>query len=119
MAYAAFAAVRSPATAAPAADLGGAPTPIELEVREPGGTRRLHATRAVLIGRAPAAAVRLDDPTVSRLHARVERRPDGVYVEDLGSRNGTLLNGKSLGAASRLEPGDRVRVGSAEIVLVE
>ena len=49
--------------------------------------------RRILVGRAPSADVRIDDPRVSRLHARIEMRDDGVYVEDLGSRNGTLVDG--------------------------
>jgi len=118
LAYAGLAAGRAPATALASPDLGETAPVIELEIVGPDGARRLRAVRAVLIGRTSAAGVRLEDPTVSRLHARVERREDGIYVEDLGSRNGTLLNGKPLGREARLDPGDRVRVGSTDIVFV-
>ena len=63
------------------------------------------------IGRAPGCAVLLDDPTVSSLHARLTRRGDQVVLEDLGSRNGTLLNGRRLKVATALAPGDRLGVG--------
>src|SRR5579872_249790 len=76
-------------------DLGG-PRVLELEVHDSQGTQQVRAPGAILIGRSPSAAIRLADLTVSRLHARVERRDDNVYVEDLGSRNGTLLNGKPI-----------------------
>ena len=63
------------------------------------------------VGRAPACAVLLDDPTVSSIHARLTRRGEQVVLEDLGSRNGTLLNGRRLKAPTALSPGDRVGIG--------
>ena len=65
----------------------------------------------VTVGRAPGCAVRLDDPTVSSLHARLTRRGEQVVVEDLSSRNGTLLNGRRLKAPTELTPGDRLGIG--------
>jgi len=119
LAYAALAAPRRGRTAAASEDLGGVPPGLELELRDRDGWRRLHSEAAsILIGRSPSAAIRLSDPTVSRLHARIERRGAHAYVEDLGSRNGTLLNGTQLARESVLSPGDRVRVGSTEIVFV-
>jgi pSer/pThr/pTyr-binding forkhead associated (FHA) protein len=53
----------------------------------------------------------LDDTFVSQVHARVFRRDGDVYVEDLGSRNGTMLNGQPVGSAQRLRRGDRVQFG--------
>ena len=52
------------------------------------------------------------------LHARVFRRDGAVYVEDLGSRNGTLLNGEPLVHAAQLRRGDHVQFGQtvAEVV---
>ena len=49
-------------------------------------------------------------------HARIEPRQDGVWVEDLGSTNGTFLNGERI-TAERLEEGDVVRVGQTELRL--
>lgn len=117
-----FAAVAAPrrrgALGAPD-DLGAAPQTLHLDLYDREG-RHPFATDAsiVLVGRSPSAAIRLTDPTVSRLHARIERRGAGVYVEDLGSRNGTLLNGTPLARETSLASGDRVRVGSTEIVFV-
>lgn len=119
LAYAVLAAPRRRAIAAASEDLGGARLALELELHDRDGSRRLHSEApSILIGRSPSAAIKLSDPTVSRLHARIERRGAHAYVEDLGSRNGTLLNGTQLAHESPLSPGDRVRVGSTEIVFV-
>jgi signal transduction histidine kinase/CheY-like chemotaxis protein len=66
---------------------------------------------SVTIGRSPDATVMVDDPGVSRLHARIRRLDAGTFeVEDLGSKNGTFVNGTRVeqGAAS---VGDKIRVG--------
>jgi pSer/pThr/pTyr-binding forkhead associated (FHA) protein len=63
------------------------------------------------IGRAPGCAVVVTDTFASQLHARIFER-DGVwYVEDLGSRNGTWVNRTQVHGPTKLEPGDRVKVG--------
>jgi pSer/pThr/pTyr-binding forkhead associated (FHA) protein len=117
--YAAFAAPRRRRADADADDLGAAPAAIELEIVERDEVQALHTSApSILIGRDPSAAIRLSDPTVSRLHARIERRGSHAYVQDLGSRNGTLLNGTPLAREVPLSPGDRVRVGATEIVFM-
>jgi pSer/pThr/pTyr-binding forkhead associated (FHA) protein len=63
------------------------------------------------VGRAPGCAVSLDDTFVSSLHARVFRRDGTLYVEDLGSTNGTFVNKKAVNSAVKLRKGDRVQVG--------
>lgn len=65
-----------------------------------------------VIGRDLTCALRFNDPAVSRKHVRFIRRANEVFVEDLKSSNGTLLNGRTLAAALRLADGDEVRVGS-------
>ena len=55
------------------------------------------------------------DEYASSNHARIEPRRDGVWVEDLGSTNGTYLNGIRLTRAKRLTPGDVVRIGETEL----
>jgi pSer/pThr/pTyr-binding forkhead associated (FHA) protein len=55
------------------------------------------------------------DEFASSKHARVEPRRDGVWVEDVGSTNGTYLNGIRLTQAKRLAPGDVVRIGETEL----
>lgn len=64
----------------------------------------------LLIGRHSTCHVQLWDPKVSREHARIEKRVDGYYVVDLGSRNGTYVNDVPI-QAQRLNPGDQIKVG--------
>lgn len=92
------------------------PAGIELVVNDGAtiATRRLG--RRILVGRAPSADVRIDDPRVSRLHARIEMRDDGVYVEDLGSRNGTLVDGSPVVSGRQLAVGDEITLGTASII---
>jgi pSer/pThr/pTyr-binding forkhead associated (FHA) protein len=52
-----------------------------------------------------------DDGFVSQVHARLYRRNGDVYLEDLGSRNGTYLNGELLSGATRVRRGDQVQFG--------
>lgn len=89
---------------------------IELTVAHAGTIKTYRFGRRVLVGRAPSADLRLEDPRVSRLHARIELRDDGVYVEDLGSRNGTSVDGESVVSPRRLAVDDEVTVGSAALV---
>ncbi|HEY0614302.1 MAG TPA: FHA domain-containing protein [Candidatus Elarobacter sp.] len=92
------------------------PTGIEFTVAHAGTIKTRRFGRRILVGRAPSADLRLDDPRVSRLHARIEMRDDGVYVEDLGSRNGTAVDGKAVTEPRRLSVDDEVTVGSAALV---
>jgi pSer/pThr/pTyr-binding forkhead associated (FHA) protein len=106
-------------------DRRGAPPPPALDAAIPAGielvvddgatitTRRFG--RRILVGRAQTADLKIDDPRVSRLHARIEMRDDGVYVEDLGSRNGTVVNGVA-SEGQRLAAGDDIRIGAASII---
>jgi hypothetical protein len=55
------------------------------------------------------------DEFSSARHARIEPRRDGVYVEDMGSTNGTFVNGIRLARERRLQPGDVVRVGETDL----
>ena len=64
----------------------------------------------VLIGRAATSRIVLNDARVSRQHARLVRRDDAWWVEDLGARNRTLLNGAPVQQAERLHGGDRTRL---------
>jgi Protein of unknown function (DUF3662)/FHA domain len=69
----------------------------------------------VVIGRLPECAVVLSDPNVSRRHAEVRRVGDAVVVTDLGSTNGTRVNGSTV-REQQLESGDEVTVGSTRLV---
>lgn len=80
------------------------------------GQNEIPLTRDVLvIGRASTADVRLDDTGVSRQHAEVRREGDDVVVVDLGSTNGTSVNGRGVERA-RLTPGDRIELGRSVLV---
>jgi pSer/pThr/pTyr-binding forkhead associated (FHA) protein len=73
----------------------------------------------VIVGRTSQADLPLDDPEASRRHARLDLVRGVVYLADLGSRNGTFLNGKALGDESiELRPGDDIDVGNTRITLV-
>jgi hypothetical protein len=64
------------------------------------------------VGRAPGCGVSITDATVSQLHARLFRRDGRLYLEDLGSTNGTWLNKARVSAPVPLKRGDRVQLGS-------
>ncbi len=71
----------------------------------------------VVFGRAAESDVPLAaDGTVSGRHARVFRRDGSPYLEDLGSTNGTFVNGQPLAAERLLRPGDVVAVGATELI---
>jgi diguanylate cyclase (GGDEF)-like protein len=67
------------------------------------------------IGRAETSDIFIDDPDVSRNHARIEVLGDGIIMQDLGSTNGTLVNGKPV-ARHQLMDGDRVQLGNLTIL---
>jgi hypothetical protein len=70
----------------------------------------------LLLGRGSRNDVNLArDEFASTDHARIEPRRDGVWLEDVGSTNGTYLNGSRLTRAKRLTPGDVVRIGETEL----
>ena len=80
------------------------------------GEERTLDSKALTVGRGPQNDVTLDgDDYASAKHARIEPRGDGVWVEDIGSTNGTFLNGIKLTRARKLTPGDVVRVGETEL----
>jgi DNA-binding winged helix-turn-helix (wHTH) protein len=105
-------------------------------IDEEGGARRERATTAEsglallwgdrliplaagenLVGRDPGCALTIPSGLVSRHHARILVSGDGATLEDLGSKNGTLLRGRPLRGEARLQDGDEVRIGPALLVL--
>ena len=70
------------------------------------------------IGRSPDAEVFLDDVTVSRNHALLVRRRDGLYVDDLGSLNGTYVNRRRI-ESHKLANGDELQVGKYKLTYLE
>lgn len=69
-----------------------------------------------IIGRSLEANVRVDDLTVSRKHAQITRGADGYALRDLGSGNGTLLNGQRIEAATLLRDGDEIGISNVAFV---
>ena len=69
------------------------------------------------IGRALDADLIIDDPSISRLHTRLLVTRDSVVLSDLGSRNGTLLNGTAVKEPRAIAPGDVITLGKVTLVL--
>jgi DNA-binding winged helix-turn-helix (wHTH) protein len=67
------------------------------------------------IGRDPSSGVWLDSGSVSRRHARIMVDPDAARLEDLGSKNGTKVNGAALAEPRALRDGDRVLIGTVAL----
>ncbi len=74
------------------------------------GARFLLDGDELVIGRDSQSDIYLDDATVSRKHARIQRTIAGFHIEDLGSLNGTYVNSRSITTA-RLLVGDEVHIG--------
>jgi FHA domain len=66
------------------------------------------------LGRAPTADVCVEDAFASSAHARIFPRGDSMYIEDLGSTNGTYLNERQLRSVEELRPDDTIRIGETE-----
>jgi hypothetical protein len=77
------------------------------------------AKGATLIGRSAECHVTIEDPLVSRQHARIVIGGDDAVVEDLGSRNGVKVNGQAIKGTARLKDGDRLRIGTQELVFCQ
>ena len=60
----------------------------------------------MIIGRDPACDIVIESPAVSRRHARIEVNGDRVFIEDLGSSNGTFIDGERISGQAELKPGD-------------
>jgi hypothetical protein len=71
-----------------------------------------------VVGRSAGCQLSLDDPLVSRRHAMLVVTKDAVTVEDLESRNGVVVNGQKISAKTVLQPGDKILIGSQELILL-
>ncbi|MEV5469847.1 FHA domain-containing protein [Streptomyces griseoincarnatus] len=112
-------AVGAPGEPEPHPELDAAPTRLHVVAGpDAGGVHLLHGGE-IRIGRSADADVPLDDPDVSRLHCAVTVGSDGrVSVADLGSTNGTTLDGRPVGARPvRLTPGALLRIGESALRL--
>ncbi|GAU67064.1 putative ABC transporter ATP-binding/permease protein [Streptomyces sp. NBRC 110611] len=85
--------------------------------RQPSAVRPVPAARTTRIGRAPDNDLVVDDLTVSRRHAELRAGPDGLEIVDMGSHNGTYLNGRPVDRAP-MSAGDIVGIGHSAFALV-
>jgi hypothetical protein len=74
----------------------------------------LDVSGGVTLGRADGAEIKVEDQFASSNHARIYERGEYMYVEDMGSTNGTYLNGRQLTSSERLKPSDVIRIGDTE-----
>ncbi|MCI0342491.1 MAG: serine/threonine-protein kinase [Planctomycetales bacterium] len=84
----------------------------------PGRTVLLEEGRPLVVGRSSSCDVTIRDPALSRRHLKLLVHGRRIGLQDLASSNGTLVNGRRVRAAS-LKPGDRIRLGATEIVVVD
>ncbi len=91
---------------------------LTLEVVEgPGAGTQVQLSGPLVVGRSEAVAFKVHDELVSREHARIAPYNGGAVVEDLGSTNGTFVNGNGIHGPTRIDPGDQVQVGTTVIEL--
>ena len=88
--------------------------PPTLTVVEPASIagQRYQLGDELTVGRAAGCEITLDDNYASQVHARIFTRDDRLYVEDLGSTNGTYLNRRKVSAPMVVSRGDQVQIGS-------
>lgn len=97
-----------------------ADAPLHLRVLAPPERRgrTFEVTDELTLGRSAACIIALEGDTfASSVHARIYQRSGDVWIEDLGSTNGTYLNDERLAAPTKLHRGDRVKVGSTVMEL--
>ncbi|MGH2772401.1 MAG: FHA domain-containing protein [Actinomycetota bacterium] len=106
--------VPAPQAAAPARAVGKAPD--RLVVSPPDGKPRSYdIPDELIIGRGEKCHVVITDPYSSQVHARVYRRGDQMFIEDMGSTNGTYLNRRKVGSPLPVARGDTARIGKTEM----
>lgn len=83
------------------------------------GSRFVLGDETTTVGRHPASDIFLDDITVSRRHAEIRRRGSYLMVVDVGSFNGTYLNGARVDSEELLRDSDELRVGKFNLLVLE
>ena len=92
----------------------GAPTKLVISEGANAGVTVPLEGAPILLGRGADAAIRLDDDYVSTRHARFVTNGEEWFIEDMGSTNGTYLNGRQLRSVERLQMADTIRIGDSE-----
>jgi hypothetical protein len=100
--------------AASAEDLGVEPEPEPATVTVNGRAHELNKP-SVVIGRSKDSDIRVSDPNVSRQHAEIRQDGSAYWIVDLGSTNGTSVNGR-VSKRAKLDNEDRITLGSTELV---
>lgn len=106
-----------PAPASPAqAGKSAGQAPEKMSVSAPGTKpRTFDVGDELIIGRADKCHVVIDDSYASQVHARVFKRQQAVYIEDMGSTNGTYLNRKKVTSPTPVSRGDTARIGKTQM----
>src|SRR5690349_14911585 len=81
-------------------------------------TIELRHGRPMIVGRAPSSDIPIIDPTISRRHAELHSTDKGFVIRDLGSSNGTFVNGSRI-ETGRATPGDLISFGKVGFRLVQ
>ena len=76
--------------------------------------RTFEVGEGATMGRSDGADILIDDPFASSAHARIFPRGEFMYLEDMGSTNGTYLNGRQIKTPERLKMADMIRIGDSE-----
>ena len=108
---------RTPPGCTAGSGLGGRDPAAQAAGRTAAGLRAGAAydlSEGALLGRGDQADIVLEDSFASSRHARLVPHGDVIVLEDLGSTNGTYLNGEPLRGPQPLHPGDRIRIGDSE-----
>lgn len=104
----------------PAPGLPVSSNAIRMKIEDVDGTKKLKSAYyldgEMTIGRGPECTVVVDDPAAARINCRVFMQDDLIFIEDLGSTNGTRIGGMRIYAPNRLRSGDHVTIGGTELI---
>src|SRR4051794_26501967 len=89
--------------------------PALLLLTGPSAGLRHEVINEATLGRSPSCEIPLEDGRVSRRHAKIFLKDSETRIVDLGSRNGTVVNGEKIDGEAILLPGDRVQVGETTV----
>jgi phosphoserine phosphatase RsbU/P len=91
----------------------------QIQIRRPGAEPervQLDPVSPCTLGRSPTNRVVIGDVSISRHHAEIFFKDGDYWIQDLGSKNGTKVGAKRIDAATQLKPGDRLQLGSVQLV---